>query len=153
MRLIARRIRVSESTPYRHFSTKEDLLASVATEGFMELTATLDEVAKGPDPQTRLGLAYVDFALRKRGLFRLMFGPILVERARFTELAVAFDVVRRTVTGVEKGSLEDNSPAISAWCLVHGLSALFVNGLVPEAKARVLAEEILVRRRPVPQRH
>jgi AcrR family transcriptional regulator len=58
LRLIARRIGVSEAAPYRHFSTKEDLLASVAAEGFRELTAALDAVAKGPDPRTQLGLAY-----------------------------------------------------------------------------------------------
>jgi hypothetical protein len=33
------------------------------------------------DPLRGVGLAYVDFALQKRGLFRLMFGPIPVERA------------------------------------------------------------------------
>lgn len=77
LRETARRVGVSATAAYRHFSSKEDLLASVAAEGFRELTAEMEAAAEGPDPLIGLGLAYVEFALQKRGLFRLMFGPIL----------------------------------------------------------------------------
>jgi AcrR family transcriptional regulator len=147
LRETARRVGVSATAAYRHFSSKEDLLASVAAEGFRELTAALEAGVEGPDPLIGLGLAYVEFALRKRGLFRLMFGPILVERAKYPALNeaanAAFECVQRVASGVEGGQQEDNAASIAAWGLVHGLSALFIDDLVPEGRARVLAEEIL----------
>jgi AcrR family transcriptional regulator len=146
LRETARRVGVSATAAYRHFSSKEDLLASVAAEGFRELTAAMEAAADGPDPLIGLGLAYVEFALQKRGLFRLMFGPILVERAKYPALNeaanAAFDCVQRVAGGLDSGR-EDGTASMAAWGLVHGLSALFIDGLVPEGRARVLAEEIL----------
>ena len=146
LRETARRVGVSATAAYRHFSSKEDLLASVAAEGFRELTAEMEAAAEGPDPLIGLGLAYVEFALQKRGLFRLMFGPILVERAKYPGLNeaanAAFGCVQRVASGVDNGR-EDAAASMAAWGLVHGLSALFIDDLVPAGRARVLAEEIL----------
>src|SRR5208337_674203 len=74
---VARRVGVSAAEAYRHFACREDLLAAVAAEGFDELAAELDAAAHAGDPLISLGLAYVDFATTKRGLFGLMFGPLL----------------------------------------------------------------------------
>ena len=56
----------------------------------------MEAAISGPNPLIGLGLAYIEFALHKQGLFRLMFGPILKERARHPALneaaAAAFDV-------------------------------------------------------------
>jgi AcrR family transcriptional regulator len=147
LRETARRVGVSATAAYRHFSSKEDLLASVAAEGFRELTSAMEAAVNGPDPLIGLGLAYVEFALQKRGLFRLMFGPILVERAKYPALNeaanAAFDFVQRVASGAEGGRQEDDASSMAAWGLVHGLSALFIDDLVPESRARNLAEEIL----------
>jgi AcrR family transcriptional regulator len=146
LRETARRVGVSATAAYRHFTSKEDLLASVAAEGFRELTASLEAAANASEPLTGVGLAYVEFALQKRGLFRLMFGPILVERAKYPGLneaaQQAFDVLQR-VGGLGERPREENPAAMAAWGLVHGLSGLFIDGLVPEARARGLAEETL----------
>jgi AcrR family transcriptional regulator len=147
LRETARRVGVSATAAYRHFASKEDLLASVAAEGFRELTAALEAAANGADPLTALGLAYVEFALQKKGLFRLMFGPILVERTKYPSLneaaGAAFDCMQRVASGAEGRSQEGNAAGMAAWGLMHGLSALFIDDLVPEARARVLAEQIL----------
>jgi AcrR family transcriptional regulator len=147
LRETARRVGVSATAAYRHFSSKEDLLASVAAEGFRELTVAMEAAAEGPDPLIGVGLAYVEFALQKKGLFRLMFGPVLVERAKYPTLNAAanaaFECVQRVAGGVEGGGREDATASMAAWGLVHGLSALFIDELVPEARARDLAEEIL----------
>ena len=90
---MARRVGVSTTAAYRHFSSKEDLLASVAAEGFRELAAAMETRGTGSNPLGGAGLAYFDFALRKPGLFRLMFGPILVERAKYPELSGAAGAV------------------------------------------------------------
>jgi AcrR family transcriptional regulator len=143
---VARRVGVTSAAAYRHFRDKEGLLASVATEGFRELAAEMEEAAAETDPLTRARLAYVKFALQKRGLFRMMFGPILAERTKYPELSAAFNVVQRMATGVE-GPPAENTAAIAAWGLVHGLSVLIVDSLVPEARAGSLAEEIIGRQR------
>lgn len=149
LRETARRVGVSATAAYRHFESKEDLLASVAAEGFRELAAAMRTAADSADPLRGVGPAYVDFALEKRGLFRLMFGPIMVEREKYPLLNEAVNealgVFQRAVSGAE-GKMSDESPAtLAAWGLAHGLSALFIDGLVPESKARDMAEQILVK--------
>src|ERR1700722_11497665 len=76
LRETARRVGVSATAAYRHFTSKDDLLASVAAEGFHELAAAMQNGTRGATPLTRAGLAYIEFANQNRGLFRLMFGPV-----------------------------------------------------------------------------
>jgi AcrR family transcriptional regulator len=150
LRETARRVGVSATAAYRHFANKEDLLASVAAEGFRELAAALETGAIGSDPLRAVGLAYVEFALQKRGLFRLMFGPILVERAKYPELneaaSAVFDLLQRVSVSADEPPREDRAAGMAAWGLVHGLSSLFIDGLFPETYARGMANAILVQR-------
>jgi AcrR family transcriptional regulator len=155
LREAARRVGVSATAAYRHFTNKEDLLASVAAEGFRELAAAMEAAAMGPEPMSGVGLAYVEFALQKRGLFRLMFGPVLVERAKYPGLSEAsgavFDLLQRVVANAEEQQHDEPAETLASWGLVHGLSSLFIDGLVPEARARGLAREILAHT-PRPER-
>jgi AcrR family transcriptional regulator len=148
LRETARRVGVSATAAYRHFTNKEDLLASVAAEGFRELAAAMAASATESDPLRGVGLAYVEFALRKRGLFRLMFGTILVERAKYSELneaaSAVFELLRSVAVRADERPREGNAAGIAAWGLVHGLSTLFIDGLVPETHARGLASQILL---------
>ena len=148
LRETARRVGVSATAAYRHFTNKEDLLASVAAEGFRELAAAMEIGATESDPFHAVGLAYVEFALQKRGLFRLMFGPVLVQRAKYPELDEAaravFGLLQRVAVSANDGPRQDNSAGMAAWGLVHGLSSLFIDGLVPETYARGMANEIFV---------
>jgi AcrR family transcriptional regulator len=150
LRETARRVGVSATAAYRHFKNKQDLLASVAAEGFRELAAAMETGATESDPLRAVGLAYVEFALQKRGLFRLMFGPILLQRARYPELDEAaravFGLLQRVTVSSNDGPRQDNSAGMAAWGLVHGLSSLFIDGLVPETYARGMANQILVQR-------
>jgi len=151
LRGTARRVGVSATAAYRHFTSKEDLLASVAAEGFRELGAAMEHATRGPTPLSRAGQAYIEFAQQNRGLFRLMFGPVLAERAKYQALQAATDAVAdlllRNVADLDQRPLDHNAAAMAAWGLVHGLAHLFVDGFVPAARAPVLAEEILVKTR------
>src|ERR1700728_3704653 len=89
LRETARRVGVSATAAYRHFTNKEDLLASVAAEGFQELAAAMKAGTRGANTLIRAGLAYIEFANQNRGLFRLMFGPVLAERTRYPALQAA----------------------------------------------------------------
>jgi AcrR family transcriptional regulator len=147
LRETARRVGVSATAAYRHFTNKEDLLASVAAEGFRELAAAMKDATRGANPLIRAGLAYIEFANQNRGLFRLMFGPVLAERTKYPALqAASTDVEAMLVQGVadlDPRPLHDNPAAMAAWGVVHGLSHLIVDGFFPATRAVVQAEEIL----------
>jgi hypothetical protein len=95
----------------------------------------------------RAGVAYIEFANENRGLFRLMFGPILAERTKYPALQAASAGVEamlvRGVSELDKRPLNDNQAAMAAWGLVHGLAHLIVDGFFPAGRATVQAEEIL----------
>jgi len=128
LRETARRAGVSPATAYRHFANKEHLLASVAAEGFRELAAAMKTGATGRDPLGGVGLTYFDFALQKRDLFRLMFGPILVERAKYPELndaaGAVFSLLQRIAVSADEWPCEDNVAGMAAWGLVMARSTV-----------------------------
>jgi AcrR family transcriptional regulator len=147
LRETARRVGVSSTATYRHFTSKDDLLASVAAQGFRELATAMQSATRGASPLTRAGVAYIDFACQNPGVFRLMFGPVLAQRAKYPALQAATPRIEtlllRGVADLDQRPLDDNHSAMAAWGLVHGLAQLIVNGFFPAARGTRLTEEIL----------
>ncbi len=147
LRATARRVGVSATAVYRHFASKDALLASIAAQGFDELSAAINAPAGGPDPLLRAALAYIEFAARSRGLYRFMFGLILAERTKYPALNEAawrlFDSLGRAVAAVDKRPFAQNAAAIEAWTSAHGIASLLIEGILSEADARGLAERVL----------
>lgn len=145
LRAAARRAKVSAMAPYRHFSDKEALLAAVAEYGFQQLGARLTAAtATAPNPRAglaALGVAYVVFARDEPSLFKLMFGPAIEKKSAHPALdeagCVCFNALREAVEAAEfsdrEGDLDDAS--LACWSLVHGLSALIVDGRLAENDA------------------
>ena len=119
LRETARRVGVSTTAVYRHFTNKQHLLSSVAAEGFRELAAAMKTGAAESDRVGGVGLVYFEFALRKRGLFRVMFGPILAERAKYPELneaaSAVFGLLRRVAVSDDEWPCEDDVAGTAAW--------------------------------------
>ncbi len=146
LREVARRAGVSHTAPYRHFASKEALLAAVAEEGFLRFAAALaDAAASASDPIAALratGVAYVGFAVEHPAHFRVMFAPG-GNAAEFPSLAQAaegaFGVLVRTLqAGIDAGRLVDRPAqelALTAWSLVHGLAQLILDGQLRGAGA------------------
>jgi AcrR family transcriptional regulator len=129
LREAARIAGVSHNAPYRHFPTREALLAAVAAHGFRQLRSAFEEAATTPENRMlALGQEYMRFALAHPGLFRLMFGSGL-DRKLHPELEQAaqdaFEVLQRAT--VDRGSPSPREAALGAWALVHGLSHLIVD--------------------------
>lgn len=135
LREVARRLGVSHNAPFKHFASREALLAAMATAGFEELSARLAVAETGPpqDYVVTRGLAYVGFALDRPTLFRLMFsGEIDMER--FPELAERAEwslgeVGARIADAFGSEAITDAT--LSAWAFVHGLSNLLLDGQIP----------------------
>ncbi len=149
LREAARRVGVSPTATYRHFRDKDDLLAAVAAEGFREFAAAL--ARGGRESFSAMGAAYVDFALARPGMFRLMFSPLLARSELHPELKAAADeafaqlrrgVESRAAGGEDKSEGVD-AAAIAAWSLVHGLSHLILDGVLPKERAEAFKQAIL----------
>jgi AcrR family transcriptional regulator len=153
LRETARRVGVSAPAIYRHFANKDSLLAAVAAEGFRDLGAALAAASRSErDPLSAMGMAYVRFALSRRGVFRLMFGPEMAKRASFPELKSAADQAFQWLQGgvQARGRVAQDShlAAIAPWALVHGLAQLFLDGVLPETQAETITAAITAPQRP-----
>jgi len=142
LRAAARRARVSAMAPYRYFADKEALLAAVAEYGFRELAARLTAAAAtAADPRAglaALGVAYVLFACDQPSLFKLMFGPMIEKKTGHPALDEAanacFNALRQAVEAAKffDGDSDASDVSLACWSLVHGLSALIVDGKLAE---------------------
>ncbi|MGW3202039.1 TetR/AcrR family transcriptional regulator [Streptomyces sp. NPDC001118] len=127
---VARRAGVSTAAPYRHFESKDDLLAAVADQGYATLHQTLDRTAASTDDVRerllRLGGAYVRFAHDHPDLFVTMFrgrpspSPVGVD---------SFNILLRSVIDAQAADLISTHPspelmARSIWAALHGLAVL-----------------------------
>ncbi|MXQ14865.1 TetR family transcriptional regulator [Microvirga makkahensis] len=129
LREAARIAGVSHNAPYRHFPTREALLAAVAAHGFRQLRLAFEASAVTPENRMlALGQEYVRFALAHPGLFRLMFGSGL-DRQSHPDLEQAAQDAFRVLqhATLDRGSPSPRDAALGAWALVHGLSHLIVD--------------------------
>jgi len=158
LREVARRAHVSEAAPYWHFPGKEALLAAVAEQGFVGLAAAMADVrqrVKDPSRQLQeLGIAYVRFALAHPSHLRIMFGPEIRDKTTHPSLHAAgehaFGLLVATVAEAQRaGHVRRGNPedlAVSAWALVHGLSALLIDGQLQERVQTAHDAEVLASR-------
>jgi len=146
LREVARMAGVSHNAPYRHFRDKEDLLASLAAEGFGLLTAAMVNAAaagSGAMERFRLsGRGYVEFALRYPQHFAVMFdAPWPGDPHHQVRLAGerAFATLLGYVEACQgEGALPagDARPfALLAWSMVHGVAKLAISGQLPMSDA------------------
>ena len=149
LRQVARRAGVSHAAPAHHFGDTRGLLTALAADGFYRFLAAqaAREGQAAPDPRSQLvaaGLGYVDFALERPALFRLLFGsdrPDFSDPALDVASTAAFFHLREQVDAV--GGTETDAAAV--WAMAHGLADLLANGrlkpilsLPPAAREDVL---------------
>jgi AcrR family transcriptional regulator len=163
LREAARHVGVSQTAPYRHFPTKDALLAAVAEEGFRELHRRLEAIATsaGPDPLPRLralGEATFEFYVADGPRFRVMFGPASARKDRYPALAEAWGSVnallREALVACQRaGEIRDGDPleiGLATAAMVHGLAALVADGQLGGAATDLdSAREIYRRARAV----
>ncbi len=136
----ARRAGVSTAAPYRHFASKDDLLAAVAVQGFNALHESLSRVyeKRTSDAGARLvalGREYVRFAVGHPAYYQVMFGTgnKRPEDDDWREAGEqAFSVLIAGIVDAQDAAvLETGDPlrhAAPIWALLHGVSSLYVGG-------------------------
>lgn len=134
LRKVARRLGVSHQAPYKHFASREHLLAEVVAEAFADFADFLDERTKTSqigDELLAMGLAYIEFALAYPLKYRLMFSttlpdrsehPVMLKKAERSYLLLKDSLSRLEYArrpGIDDVMLERDAMLILT--LVHGL--------------------------------
>ena len=137
MREVARRAGCTHQAPYHYFANREAILAALVCEGFDELADRLAVAHEGlgdADLHAVLvasGNAYVEFALRHPGVFRVMFRPDVCDPERFPEVVQAGQRARRELARLAKAVMGDGAQVeaeVLIWSGVHGLASLLLDG-------------------------
>jgi AcrR family transcriptional regulator len=152
----ARSAGVSPAAPYRHFRDRDELLASVALQGFGQFEAALTRAWDGgrPDPFTafeRLGRAYLAFARAEPAYYSAMFeaGIPLDTNPELRQAGDrAFAVLRTAAEALIATLPSANRPpalmmALHVWALAHGIASLFGRGDAARRTLPMTAEELL----------
>jgi AcrR family transcriptional regulator len=146
LRAVARRAGVSTAAPYRHYADREALVSAVAAVGYHELAVRLAAAHPAPSTPEQLSsvaVAYVEFAIERPALFRIMFGEPCdrdnEERLSATAAVSAYvrEIVARSFPGADAEAL-----ATAIWALVHGLASLHLDGKLDASSRAVVAERV-----------
>lgn len=153
---------VSPAAPYRHFKSREELIADVARRGFELFTAALDKAWDDgkPDPKAafnRLGKAYLDFARDMPAYYSAMFEagvPSDSDPQLRAASENAFAVLRTAAERLVASMPANERPpalmvALHIWSMTHGIASLFGRGdrarrTLPMAPDELLEAAVLV---------
>ena len=143
-RNVAKRIGVSHTAPYNHFSDKQALLAAISTAGHEQLNQILlytfeRSKATSPDLILEIAWAYLQFALDNPAKFKLMFSGALEEERNhpaYMEISGKSIALFEEIIGFcqKKGQLPSgkvNNLAIKLWSSVHGFTTLMMENQFP----------------------
>lgn len=146
LRAAARRAGVSTAAPYRHFADRNALLSAIAASGYRELATHLAAAHSGPiktDGLAEIAVAYVQFALERPGLFRVMFAESCDTGS--PERVAAVDAINAYLNSVVQQafpSAEPETMALAVWGLVHGLAFLHLDGKLDTSSAEAVADRV-----------
>jgi AcrR family transcriptional regulator len=151
LRSVAKRAGVSHAAPAHHFGDAKGLLTALAAEGFRQFLAAqaAREAQALPDPASQLvaaGLGYIDFAMARPTLFRLLWQS---ERPDFADSDLgpaARAAYQHLVDQVMAAGGRTTADEAAAWAVSHGLADLLAAGrlksvgtLPPPAREAMLA--------------
>lgn len=154
LRQVAKRAGVSHAAPAHHFGDAQGLLTALAAEGFRQFLAAqaAREVRAAADPASQLvaaGLGYVDFAMARPALFRLLWQsgrPDFADPDLGQAAGAAFQHLVDQVMAAGGRSTADEA---AVWAIAHGLADLLASGrlktlatLPPDARDAMIASVI-----------
>lgn len=150
-REVARRAGVSHQAPYHHFGDHHGILRAIAQEGFVKLTRAMQDAAgKHEEPLAALvasGVAYVTFARKQPGYFRVMFQRTSGDDEDLPEAIEAYMTLVRLATAVHRAG-HGNGLSIEvisrlAHATVHGIASLLVEGSLRTKREDAVVREVV----------
>ncbi len=130
MREVSRRLGVSHQAPYKHFESRDHILAEILKRSFEDFAQHMDARPHSDDPYTDLsamGYAYLQYAADNPLQYRLMFStplpdpeqhPQMIEKAQH-----AFSLLRDVITKMHLATNPDFN-ALFVWSTIHGLASI-----------------------------
>jgi AcrR family transcriptional regulator len=127
LRSVAKRAGVSHAAPAHHFGDTNGLLTALAAEGFTRFQLTLDAREQGAsdarDKAVSAGLGYLEFAIARPALFRLIFSSVRPDFAA-TDLQAAANRAYDHLVGLVTALGGQETDVIALWATSHGIADL-----------------------------
>lgn len=139
LRGVARNLKISHQAPYKHFASKDHILAEIIARGFRKFADYLEKRLKTGDPRQNmrnLGEAYLKFARDYPLYYRLMFASPHPDEAEHEEMASlsasTFNVLKDRVRELADSELSParrkefdvDGEALFVWSTMHGLAMI-----------------------------
>ena len=128
LRGIAEQCNVSATAIYRHYETKEHLLADVVVKGFVVFNMSVK--GKEEDDIFQRCENYLAFAFDNYNIYDLLFSQSVVEFLKFPQILEvadrAFESLLESVKEHDKSlnDLSASNKAIHIWSFLHGMSSI-----------------------------
>lgn len=130
MREVSRRLGVSHQAPYKHFPSRDHILAEIVRRSFEAFADHLDNRPRTGEPYTDLGAmgyAYLDYAVNHPLRYRLMFGTALPDHkehpAMMKQADHAFGLLRDAIAEMRLAR-DPHLDAMFVWSTMHGLASI-----------------------------
>ncbi len=132
LRDVARRLGVSHQAPYKHFPSKEHILAEVLRRAYSDFANHLQARMRGREPEAalrHLGLGYLAYARDNPLHYQLMFATPLPDPDQhpemMTEARRAFGLLRDALAALPHHDDKDiGRDALFVWSTMHGLASI-----------------------------
>ena len=135
LRDVARKLNVSHQAPYKHYASRDHLLAEVIRRCFVRFSDALKARTRSTDTKQdihALGISYLQFALQNPLEYRLMFGTPWPEAAAQPDMLAdarySFDVLRQALQPLFAKSPNQpeavDTAAMFVWSTLHGLASI-----------------------------
>lgn len=161
LRAVAGLAGVSQTSVYRHFTDKQDLLAAIAERGFRLMHTYINEaielhIGDSAREFRAAGEAYFHFAVDEKECYKLMFSSSCpFDQEKFPDLHTAGAMAFAQLVGLvakcqQSGLFRAGHPqfmALQVWSAVHGLAMLQIEGQlncvnVPEVSFENLSNDL-----------
>lgn len=141
LRDVARRLNVSHQAPYRHYPSRDHLLAEVIRRCFLRFSAALERRTRSDDPLVEMksmGERYLEFALHHPLEYRLMFGTPWPDVADHPDLQrdsnrsfqILSNCMRRQRGGDRADPDQADLDAMFVWSTMHGIASILQSNLM-----------------------
>ena len=129
IRSLAKESNVSQTAPYRHFKTKEEVYAAVAAEGFSKLYKAVFVESNKLTLKDFIQSSknYIDFGLQNANTYDLMFGTAVGDFSQYPELVETANKTFESLVLNLSSFLKDQDEeilagkSITVWALLHGM--------------------------------